>query len=102
MGLERKQEKEHKRDMTLLEEAKFTRSPKKDSLTEAHTLSLTDHVAQTNHTIDLGFVKLPMKEHAWITRGMKESTSIKKMGAHAMNHDEGCHQLSEAYSMLLQ
>ena len=63
MGLERK----HKRDMNSLEEAKFTRSRKKELLTEMHPSAIMDHVAQTNHTIDCGSVQLPMKEDAWIT-----------------------------------
>ena len=41
-------EKEHKRDVNLLEKVKFTRLRKKDSLTEVHPSALTDHVAQTN------------------------------------------------------
>ena len=46
------QEKEHNGDMNSLEEVKFTRYRKKDSLTEVHPSTLTDHVVQTNHIID--------------------------------------------------
>ena len=49
----------------------FTRHRKKDSLTEVHPSALMDRVAQTNQTIDWDSVKLPMKEDAWITRGIK-------------------------------
>ena len=44
-------EKEHKRDVKTLEE-KYTRSRKKDSLTELHPSAIMDHVVKENHTID--------------------------------------------------
>ena len=59
--------KVHMRDVNLLEEVKFTRSPQKDSQTEVHKSVLTDHVAQTNDTINWRSVKLPTKEDVWIT-----------------------------------
>ena len=61
------QEKEHKGDMNTLDEVKFTRSRKKDSLNRSAHVVLTDHVAQNVHIIDWGSVKLPTKEDAWIT-----------------------------------
>ena len=49
------QEKEHKRDMTW--RSSSPDPEKKDSLTEVHPSALTDHVAQTNYTINWGSVK---------------------------------------------
>ena len=60
-------EKEHRRDVNSLGVVKFTRSWKKDSLTEVHPSVLMDNVTQTNHTIDWDSVMLPMKEDAWNT-----------------------------------
>ena len=79
--------------MNSLEEVKFTRSRKKDSLTEVHPSVLTDHMSQINHAINWDSVKLPMKEDAWITREIKDSPSIRKIVANAMNHDWGHLQL---------
>ena len=66
-------------------------------LTEVHYIST--HGPKTNHTIDWSSVQLPIYR---ITQGIKESTSTRKMGVHAMNHDGGHHQLSQTYSKLLQ
>ena len=44
-------EKEHTRDVKTLEEKKYTRSRKKDSLTAVHPLGIKDHVTQENQTI---------------------------------------------------
>ena len=74
MGLKRK----CTRDMNSLEEVRFTRSRKKDSLPEMHPSAITEHVAQTNHIIYWGSIKLPMKKDTWITRRIKESISIRK------------------------
>ena len=45
-------ENEPKRDFKTLEEKNFTRSRKKDSLTELHPSAIMDHVAKENHTVD--------------------------------------------------
>ena len=61
-----------------------------------------DHVVQTNHTIDWEKVQLMMmKEAVWSTRGIKESITVRKTGAHPMNRDGGSHQLVEMYFTLL-
>ena len=41
-------------------EKKYTGSRKKDSVSEVHSSALTDHVTQTDHTIDWGKVLLLM------------------------------------------
>ena len=56
---------------------------------------------QTNHSIDWGKVKLPMKEAQWNTRGIKEAVAIKKAGQRALNRDQGRHQLPDVYTSLL-
>ena len=63
---------------------KFTRARRNESVEEYHSSALTDHVAQSNHTIDLEGVKLPMSESHWKIRGMKDAVQIRKMGPHTM------------------
>ena len=53
---------EHMKDMEQLEGKKFTRSRKKESVTEVHKPALMDHAGQCNHSIYWGGVQLPVKE----------------------------------------
>ena len=94
-------EKEHKKDVEQLEGVKYTRSQRKSSLAEQHQSALTDHAAQTNHTIDWDGVKLPAKDPNWNIRGIKEAIAIKKRGPLAINRDGGRHHLPDVYSSLL-
>ena len=94
-------EKEHQKDVDSISDIKFTRSRKKESVTEYHTSALTDHVAQSNHTIDWGQARLPVKEANWTIRGIREAVTIKKAGPRALNRDGGRHQLPDVYSSLL-
>ena len=55
-------EKEHKRDVKTVEE-KYTRSRKKDSLTEVHPSIIMDHVAKENHAVDCERCKVLHKRH---------------------------------------
>ena len=71
-------EKEHKRDVKP-QEKKYTRSRKKDSLTELHPSTIMDHVE--NHTIYWEGVKFPARDTDWPARGMKEAIEIRKTGA---------------------
>ena len=89
--------KEHKRDVKTLEEKKYTRSRKKDSLTEVYPSAIMDHVVKENHTIDWEGVKFPNRDTDWTAGGVK-AVEIRKTGAHAMNRDRGCHQLSSVHS----
>ena len=86
-------EKEHKRDVKTLDETKYTRSRKKDSLTERYPSTITDHVAKENYTIDWESVTFPAKGVNWTARAVKEAVEIRKIGAHAMSRDAGHHQL---------
>ena len=90
-----------RKDVDSIVDMKFTRSRKKDSLTEYHPSALTDHVAQTNHTIDWDKVSFPMKETQWKIRGIKEAIQIKKTGPDSLNGDGGRHQLPDVYSKLM-
>ena len=87
--------------MDTVKDVKFTRSRKKDSISEQHPSALTDHVAQTNHTIDWDNIKLPMKEADWRIRGIREAILIRKRKDNALNRDGGRHNLSDCYNRLL-
>ena len=83
-------EKGHKRDVKTLEEKKkYTRSRKKDSISEMHPSAIMDHVTKENHIIDWEGVKFPARDTDWTARGVKEAVKIRKIGAHAMNKDGG-------------
>ena len=84
-----------------MEEVKFTRARKKDSVLEVHSSAIIDHVARNNHTIDWEGVKFPSRDSDTTKRGIWEAIAIKKTGAHAMNRDRGYHQLPQCYTKLL-
>ena len=92
-------EKEHHKDVDSVGEKKFTKERRKESVEEYHPSAFTDHVAQSNPTIDLAGVKLPTESH-WKIRGIKEAVPICKTGPHTMNWDGGCHQLPDVYTHL--
>ena len=95
-------EKEQKRDIKTLEEKKYTRSRKKDSLKEVHPSAIMDHAAKENQTIDWEGVKFPNRDTDWMARGVKEAVEIRNAGK-ATRHEQGwgCHQLPSLYSKLL-
>ena len=68
---------------------------------DAFPLALTDHIAQTNHTIDWRKLQLPMKMATWSTHGIKVAITNRKTGPHFVNRDGGHHQLPNIYSKLL-
>ena len=94
-------EKEHKRDVKTLDETKYTRSSKKNSLTQVHHSVITGHVVKENHTIDWEGVMFPARDTDWTARGVEEAVKIRQIGSHATNRDEGHHQLPLLYSKLL-
>ena len=93
--------KEHRKDVDSVGKKKFTRARRKESVAEYHPSALTDHVAQSNHTITWEGVNLPMSESHWKIRGIKEAVQIRKTGPLAMNQDGGHHQLPDVYTCLL-
>ena len=44
-------EKEHRKDVDSVEDKRFTRARRKESVEEYHPSALTDHVAQSNHPL---------------------------------------------------
>ena len=89
------------KDVDSVGEKKFTRARRKESVEEYQPSALTDHVAQSNHTIDWHVVKLPMSESHCKISGIKETVQICKMGPHTMNQDGSRHQLPDVYTGLL-
>ena len=69
-------EKEHQWDVNSLKDIKYTRARKKDSLSELHPSAITDHVAQSNHTIDWEGVKFPSRDADTTRRGVLEAIAI--------------------------
>ena len=63
--------KEHRRDVKTLEEKKYTRARKKDSLTEVHTSVIMDDPTKEHHTINWVGVKFPARDTDWTARGVK-------------------------------
>ena len=62
-------EKEHMKDAKPLEGVNYTRAKKRESQTEHHQSSLTNHVAVCNYIIDWKEVKLPAKDEKRYQRG---------------------------------
>ena len=77
-------EKEHQRDVRSLEEVKFTRGRKKDSVSEEHPSAITDHVARINYTIEWEGVKFPSRGSGTTNRGIWEAITIM-----SYNEDRG-------------
>ena len=78
-------EKEYKRDVSSLEEIKFTRARKKYSVSGVYPSAITDHIARNNHTLDWEVVKFPSKDSDTTKRDIWEAIAIKKTGAYTMN-----------------
>ena len=88
--------------MTQLELVNFIRAKKRESQTEFHQFALTEHAAVCNNTIDWDGITLPAKDLDWVKRGTREANCMRKAGSHTFNHDEGCDNLTDVYSKLLQ
>ena len=56
------------------------------------------HQKQPHHR--QGVSEIPQQRQC-TTKSIMEAIAIKKTGAHAMNHDGGCYQLSQCYIKLL-
>ena len=84
-----------------MKDIKYTTDRKKDSLSELHPSAITDHVVQSNHTIDWEGVKFPIRDSDTTRRHVLESIAIHKTRAHTMNRDGGHHELQTMYSKLL-
>ena len=97
----RVREKEHKSDVKTLEEKKYIRARTRDSLTEVHSLTITDHVAKENHITDWEGLTFPARDTDWTARGAEEAVEIRKTRAHFTNRDGVCHQLPSLSSNFL-
>ena len=92
--------KEHEKDVDTNRKKAYTRSSKKESLTEINKSAITDHVNQHNHDIDWDSACVIDRESDWKTRTIKEAVHIRT-NRQVMNRDEGAHQLSRVYDPLL-
>ena len=93
---------EHRKEVEVLEKSMvYTRSSRKDSLTERRKSAITDHVAQENHNIQWDKAKMVVRERDWVARGMKEAIVIRQYHHRTMNRDEGRFTLSHFYDDLL-
>ena len=68
---------EHKLEADKAGEATFTRSKRKESLTEMNKSAITDHVARENHIIDWENAKILDKEENKKARWIKEAIWIR-------------------------
>ena len=89
---------------TLAEKAsqvKYTRSQRKESLTELNKSAITDHVARANHIIDWEGASILEREENRKARWIRESIWIRRRGTKTMNRDEGVYNLSHVYDPLI-
>ena len=94
--------KEHQKDVEKIADIKFTRAARKASTSEQHKSAITDHVAQANHIIDWDKAKILDRDTNPFSRKIRESVEIRKMGAMAINRDEGVYTLDHVYDSLLK
>ena len=92
---------EHKLEADKAGEATFTRSKRKESLTEMNKSAITDHVARENHIIDWENAKILDKEENKKARWIKEAIWIRSKG-NTMNRDGGTYLLSNIFDPLLK
>ena len=78
----------------------YTRSSRKDSMTERHSSAITNHVAQENPSIKWDKAKMVERERDWVARGMREAIVIRTYHHRSMNRDEGRFTLSHLYNDL--
>ena len=79
---------EHKLESDKAGETTFTRSKRKESLTEMNKSAITDHVAKENHIIDWENAKILDKEENKKARWIKEAIWIRSKD-NTMNRDGG-------------
>ena len=91
--------KEHAKDVEQNKKGAYTRSNRKQSLTEMNKSAITDHVNKHNHEIDWEGAKVIDRENEHRTRTIKESIHIRVNPV--MNRDEGVHKISRVYDPIL-
>ena len=75
---------------------------KKASTSEQHKTGITDRVAHANHVIDWENARILDRDSNPFSRKIRESIEIRKMGAMAINRDEGVYTLDHVYDPLLK
>ena len=94
---------EHRKDVDdPKHQSRFTRTARKESLTERHKSALTDHAMRENHVIDWDNIKIVEKESDRKTRHIKEAIAIREQGPTSLNRDEGQHPLSHIFYPFLE
>ena len=91
----------HDKEADALSRKIATRATRKTSLDTEWKSATTDHVADTNHVIDWGEVKIVGNETNKYTRWVKEAIQIRKTGADNLNRDEGQYFLTHIFDDLL-
>ena len=92
---------EHKKDVEKLEKKHYTRKVRKESVAESHISAITDHVAETNHSIDWPSATVIDRESDKFTRWIRESIWLRRRENKTMNKDEGAFNLNNIYTQLL-
>ena len=87
---------EHKKDVNSHQKSNFTRSGRKESLTEYNKSGITDHSVQANHLIDWEGTKIVDRESDLRARQMKEAIQIRRQRS-TMNRDEGAYRRSHIW-----
>ncbi len=94
--------KEHQKDTELITNRKYTRANRKESTTEFHKSTITDHITQENHVINWEGAKILDRNANSFTRKICESIHIRKRGAKFINRDKGAISLDHVYNPLLK
>ena len=92
---------EHKKDVKKFEDKPYTRAARAESTSEQHKSAITDHVVETNHSIEWDSAKVIDRESDKTTRWLKEAIWIRRRGDNVMNRDEGAYKLNTIFDQLI-
>ena len=92
---------EHQKDVEKFERKPYTRAARADSTTELQKSAITDHVVDTNHSIEWDNAKIIDRESDKTTRWLKEAIWIKRRGNKTINRDEGAYKLNSIFDQLI-
>ena len=87
--------------MEKFERKPYTRAARADSTTELQKSAITDHVVDTNHSIEWDNAKIIDRESDKTTRWLKEAIWIKRRGNKTINRDEGAYKLNSIFDQLI-
>ena len=94
--------KEHLDEAKEVAQVPFTRNQRKMSVAEQKKSAVSDHVGQSNHTIDWEGARILDKEDNKWPRKIREAIQIRKHRGRAMNRDEGQYNLPAVYNPILR